>query len=106
MPLIATLVPLDVQFDVQSTTEVPGLTYEHVVDDDSFTHLVTAEAGVQSAIVIPNKNMPFEKYIIVSPVAGPLCIDAIRWVWLNANGRLDSTYFMIDTYAEIEIKCN
>ena len=54
MPLIATLVPLDVQFDVQSTTEVPGLTYEHVVDDVSFTHFVTAYAGgIDAAQIMP-----------------------------------------------------
>ena len=45
MPLIATLVPLVVQFDVQSTTLSPGLTYEQVVADVNFTHLVTAMAG-------------------------------------------------------------
>ena len=73
------------------------MTSEKTCDDDGcFTHLVTANAGGQSAIIAPNKNTPFEKCIIVSPVAGPLCIDAIRWVWLNANGRLDSAYFMVD----------
>ena len=58
MPLIAILVPLVVQFGVQSTTLYPGSTNEHVVDDDSFTHFVTAAAGgIVAAQIRPAINI-------------------------------------------------
>ena len=96
-PVIFILDPPFVHVADQSSVLFPETLVHCVLLGYSFTHLVTAVAGGQSAIVIPNKNMPFKNRIII-PLLLCHCICAIRFLSLNATGRLDSALFFCNFY--------